>query len=107
MEELTRALRRSGLLSGRPGVSVVTHTGAYHLAYLMKVLNGGDPLPGDMAGFLGSVRRSLGEDVYDVARMVADCRDMPGGGSSTSPAGSGSRRRWRCTRSRAPAACSL
>ena len=79
MEELTRALRRSGLLSSRPGVSLVTHTGAYHLAYLMKVLNGGDPLPGDMAGFLGSVRRSLGEDVYDVARMAADCRDMPGG----------------------------
>ncbi|XP_039780750.1 probable CCR4-associated factor 1 homolog 11 [Panicum virgatum] len=79
VEELTRALRRSRLLSGRPGVSVVTHTGAYHLAYLMKVLSGGDPLPGDMAGFLGAVRRSLGEDVYDVARMAADCRDMPGG----------------------------
>ncbi|PVH32356.1 hypothetical protein PAHAL_9G380400 [Panicum hallii] len=79
MEQLTRALRRSGLLSSRPGVSLVTHTGAYHLAYLMKVLNGGDPLPGDMAGFLGSVRRSLGEDVYDVARMAADCRDMPVG----------------------------
>ncbi|OEL16335.1 hypothetical protein BAE44_0022649 [Dichanthelium oligosanthes] len=45
----------------------------------MKVIKGGDPLPSDMTGFLDSVRRSLGEDVYDVARMAADLRDMPVG----------------------------
>uniref|UniRef100_K4AKW5 Uncharacterized protein n=3 Tax=Setaria italica TaxID=4555 RepID=K4AKW5_SETIT len=79
MEELAMLLRFSGLLGNRPGVSWVTHTGAYHLAYLMKVINGGKPLAGDMDGFLGSVRRSLGEDVYDVATMAADCPDMPVG----------------------------
>jgi CCR4-NOT transcription complex subunit 7/8 len=79
MEELSRLLRFSGLVGNRPGVSWVTHTGAYHLAYLMKVINGGKPLAGDMDGFLGSVRRSLGEDVYDVASMAADCPDMPVG----------------------------
>ncbi|CAN6288741.1 unnamed protein product [Urochloa humidicola] len=79
MAELTALLRRSGLLGNRPGVSWITHTGAYHLAYLMKVIGGGNPLPGDMAGFLASVRRSLGEDVYDVATMAADCPNLPVG----------------------------
>jgi CCR4-NOT transcription complex subunit 7/8 len=73
--KLTRALR----LISRPGVSWVTHTGAYHVAYLMKIVNGGNKLPDDMAGFLAAVRRSLGEDVYDVATMASDCRDMPSG----------------------------
>ncbi|PWZ54084.1 putative CCR4-associated factor 1 11 [Zea mays] len=73
--KLTRVLR----LICRPGVSWVTHTGAYHVAYLMKVINGGNKLPGDMAGFLAAVRLSLGEDVYDVATMASDCQDMPAG----------------------------
>ncbi|CAN6305824.1 unnamed protein product [Urochloa humidicola] len=79
MAELTALLRRSGLLVNRPGVSWITHTGAYHLAYLMKVISGGKPLPGDVAGFLASVRRSFGEDVYDVATMAADCPNLPVG----------------------------
>ncbi|KAJ1286819.1 hypothetical protein BS78_03G381400 [Paspalum vaginatum] len=45
-----RALRFSGLFSNRPEVSWITHTGAYHIAYR------------DMAGFLGAVRRSLGDN---------------------------------------------
>ncbi|KXG38897.1 LOW QUALITY PROTEIN: hypothetical protein SORBI_3001G293900 [Sorghum bicolor] len=73
--KLTRALR----LISRPGVSWVTHTGAYHVAYLMKVVSGGNKLAGDVAGFMAAVRRSLGEDVYDVATMASDCRDMPVG----------------------------
>ncbi|KAF8689390.1 hypothetical protein HU200_041933 [Digitaria exilis] len=80
MEELGKLLRFSGLLSNRPGVSWITHTGAYPLAYLMKVLDGGkQQLRGDMAGFLDAVRRSLGEEVYDVATMAADRPDMPVG----------------------------
>ncbi|CAL4915630.1 unnamed protein product [Urochloa decumbens] len=79
MAELTALLRRSGLLGNRPGVSWITHAGAYHLAYLMKVIGGGKPLPGDVAGFLASLRRSLGEDVYDVATMAADCPNLPVG----------------------------
>ncbi|CAN6283880.1 unnamed protein product [Urochloa humidicola] len=79
MAELTALLRRSGLLGNRPGVSWITHTGAYHLAYLMKVISGGKALPGDVAGFLASVRRSLGEEIYDVATMAADCPNLPVG----------------------------
>lgn len=74
--KLTRALR---LMSSRPGVSWVTHTGAYHAAYLMKIVSGGNRLPSDITRFMAAVRRSLGEDVYDVATMASDCRDMPVG----------------------------
>ncbi|XP_062201475.1 probable CCR4-associated factor 1 homolog 11 [Phragmites australis] len=77
MTRLTTALRFCGLVY-RPGISWTTYAGAYHVAYLMKVISGGNKLPGDMARFLGAVRRCLGE-VYDVARMAGDCQDMPVG----------------------------
>ncbi|RLN12858.1 hypothetical protein C2845_PM09G13430 [Panicum miliaceum] len=59
MERLTDALHRSGLLR-RGDVSWVCYAGAYHLAYLLKVIRGGLPLPSDMPGFLGVARRFLG-----------------------------------------------
>ena len=68
----------------RPGVSWATYAGAYHVAYLLKILSlgndgaGGVLLPDSLAGFLDAVRQCLGEDVYDVARMAAD-RGLPPG----------------------------
>ncbi|KAF8670665.1 hypothetical protein HU200_050477 [Digitaria exilis] len=80
---LAAGLSNCGLF-GRPGVSWATYAGAYHVAYLMKVLsvgNGGgngNLLPDGLAGFLDVVRQRLGEDVYDVARMAVDC-GLPSG----------------------------
>ncbi|KAL6642666.1 hypothetical protein ACP70R_020847 [Stipagrostis hirtigluma subsp. patula] len=79
MATLTMALRSCGLIHRRPGVSWLTYSGAYHAAYLLKVITGGSPLPRDMAGFLAAVRRFLGDDVYDVARIADDCPTMPVG----------------------------
>ncbi|KAL6906371.1 hypothetical protein ACP4OV_003972 [Aristida adscensionis] len=76
MADLATALDWSGLI-GRPGMSWITQGGAYHAAYLLKVLRRGAPLPGDMAWFLEEVRGSIG-DVYDVARIAGDC-SMPVG----------------------------
>ncbi|KAF8670662.1 hypothetical protein HU200_050474 [Digitaria exilis] len=78
MARLTYALHRCGLLR-RPGLTWVTYAGAYHAAYLLKVIGGGLPLPGDVAGFLAAMQRFLGGDVYDVARMASDCPYMPVG----------------------------
>lgn len=75
---LTAALRGSGLIH-RAGVTWVTYTGAYHVAYLMKVITGGSQLPDDLAGFFEAVRRCLGEDVYDVARLAVDWHEIPVG----------------------------
>ncbi|KAF7052609.1 hypothetical protein CFC21_060688 [Triticum aestivum] len=78
---LSKMLFESGLISARPrrgrSRSWITYAGAYHVAYLLKIVTGGAPLPRDVAGFNGAVRRYLGDQVYDVARMAADCLDMP------------------------------
>ncbi|KAM0859209.1 hypothetical protein ACQ4PT_047345 [Festuca glaucescens] len=63
-------LSYSGLIGPRRGLSWITYAGAYHVAYLLKIVTGGGPLPPDVAGFLGDVRRFLGDQVYDVARMA-------------------------------------
>ncbi|TVT98846.1 hypothetical protein EJB05_55826, partial [Eragrostis curvula] len=75
---LTTALRGCGLIH-RHDVTWVTYTGAYHVAYLMKVIAGGGQLPDDLPGFVAAVRRCLGEDVYDVARLASDWPGMPVG----------------------------
>ncbi|KAJ1296206.1 hypothetical protein BS78_01G281900 [Paspalum vaginatum] len=75
MAKLIRVLR----VTCRPGVELATHAGAYHVAYLMKVISGGKQLPSDIDGFFRAVRRSLGDDVYDVALMAAEYRDLPVG----------------------------
>ncbi|XP_047048046.1 probable CCR4-associated factor 1 homolog 11 [Lolium rigidum] len=69
----------SGLIGPESGLSWITYTGAYHVAYLLKIVTGGDPLPPDMDKFVGAVRQFLGEQVYDVARMAADCPALPVG----------------------------
>ncbi|OEL31126.1 putative CCR4-associated factor 1-like protein 9 [Dichanthelium oligosanthes] len=74
---LAAGLNSCGLFN-RLGISWVTYTGASHIAYLMKVLSAGDPLPDDLGGFLNMVRQLLSEDVYDVARMAVDC-GLPAG----------------------------
>uniref|UniRef100_A0A453G8R3 Uncharacterized protein n=1 Tax=Aegilops tauschii subsp. strangulata TaxID=200361 RepID=A0A453G8R3_AEGTS len=63
---------------GRP-LSWITHAGAYHVAYLLKIVMGGAPLPNDVAGFLGAMRHYLGQQVFDVATMAAGCPGMPVG----------------------------
>jgi CCR4-NOT transcription complex subunit 7/8 len=75
---LTTALRSCGLI-GRRGVSWITYTGAYHVAYLVKIVTGGNQLPDNLAGFVATVRWCLGEDVYDVARLARDSPDVPVG----------------------------
>ena len=72
-------LNYSGLIGPSRGLSWVTYTGAYHVAYLLKIVTGGGPLPQDVAGFDGAVQKFLGERVYDVARMAADCPALPVG----------------------------
>ncbi|KAM3294132.1 hypothetical protein ACQJBY_037187 [Aegilops geniculata] len=76
---LSRKLFESGLVGARRGRSRswITYAGAYHVAYLLKVVTGGAALPRDVAGFNAAVRRYLGDQVYDVARMAADFPDMP------------------------------
>jgi CCR4-NOT transcription complex subunit 7/8 len=69
----------SGLFGPRRGVSWITYAGAYHVAYLLKIVTGGVPLPHDMATFVGAVRQFLGNQVYDVATMAADCPTLPVG----------------------------
>ncbi|KAK3153325.1 hypothetical protein QOZ80_2BG0170790 [Eleusine coracana subsp. coracana] len=76
---LTAALRGCGLVHRR-GLTWIAYTGAYHVAYLIKVITGGTQLlPDDLAGFLAVVRRFLGEDVYDAARLANDWPDIPVG----------------------------
>ncbi|XP_037428478.1 probable CCR4-associated factor 1 homolog 11 [Triticum dicoccoides] len=78
---LDKKLFESGLVGARRGRSRgwITYAGAYHVAYLLKIVTGGAPLPRDVAGFNGAVRRYLGDQVYDVAKMVVDCPAMPRG----------------------------
>ncbi|XP_047049407.1 probable CCR4-associated factor 1 homolog 11 [Lolium rigidum] len=72
-------LSYSGLIGPWRGLSWVTYTGAYHVAYLLKIVTGGCPLPNDVAGFVSAVRHFLGDQVYDVAGMAADCPKLPVG----------------------------
>jgi CCR4-NOT transcription complex subunit 7/8 len=72
-------LNYSGLIGPWRGLSWVTYTGAYHVAYLLKIVTGGYPLPNDVAGFVGPVRHFLGDQVYDVAGMGTDCPKLPVG----------------------------
>ncbi|OEL19843.1 hypothetical protein BAE44_0019139 [Dichanthelium oligosanthes] len=78
MARFADALHCSGLLR-RLDLSWISYTGAYHVVYLLKVIRGGLPLPGDMRVFLGTARRFLGGDIYDVACMAGDCPSMPVG----------------------------
>lgn len=74
-------LMGSGLIGaghGRP-LSWIIHAGAYHVAYLLKIVTGGAPLPHDVAGFVGGMQVYLGQQVYDVATMAAGCPGMPVG----------------------------
>ncbi|KAM0862743.1 hypothetical protein ACQ4PT_045059 [Festuca glaucescens] len=69
----------SGLIGSWHGLSWITYTGAYHVAYLLKIVTAGRPLPNDVAGFDSAVRHFLGDQVYDVAGMAADCPKLPVG----------------------------
>jgi CCR4-NOT transcription complex subunit 7/8 len=69
----------SGLFGPRRGLSWITYAGAYHVAYLLKIVTGGIPLPHDMTSFVGAVWQFLGSQVYDVATMAADCPTLPVG----------------------------
>ncbi|CAL5038717.1 unnamed protein product [Urochloa decumbens] len=75
---LAGALGGCGLLRRRD-LTWICYAGAYHAAYLLKVVTGGLPLPGDVAGFLAAMQQLVGREVYDVARMARDCPDMPVG----------------------------
>lgn len=75
---LARGLARSGLVA-RPGLRWVAYSGAYHVAYLLKVITGGAPLPPTVVGFLAAARHLLGPDMYDVARVAADFHGGPVG----------------------------
>ena len=44
---------------GRP-LSWITYAGAYYVAYLLKIVSGGAPLPHDVAGFVGGMQYYLG-----------------------------------------------
>ncbi|KAB8104461.1 hypothetical protein EE612_037388 [Oryza sativa] len=71
---------RAGL--GRAGL--VTFSGAYDLAYMLKMLYGGGGggyrLPGDAATFEFVVRAVIGRTLYDVGKMARHCPgDMRGG----------------------------
>jgi CCR4-NOT transcription complex subunit 7/8 len=57
----------SGLIGHWHGLSWVTYAGAYHVAYLIKVVTGSRPLPNDVAGFVTAVRHFHNDQVYDVA----------------------------------------
>ncbi|XP_062227614.1 probable CCR4-associated factor 1 homolog 11 [Phragmites australis] len=78
MATLTAWFHHCRLLRRR-GLPWIAYAGAYHVAYLLKVITGGKLLPGDIAGFLGVVQQFLGVDVYDVARMARDCPSLPVG----------------------------
>ncbi|XP_052159460.1 probable CCR4-associated factor 1 homolog 11 [Oryza glaberrima] len=70
---------RSLGLVARPGLRWVAYSGAYHVAYLLKVITGGAPLPPTVVGFLAAARHLLGPDMYDVARVAADFHGGPVG----------------------------
>ncbi|CAN6195058.1 unnamed protein product [Urochloa humidicola] len=93
LARLAAGLNDCGLFR-RPGVSWATYAGAYHIAYLMKLLSAGGGnnnnngsgcgngnnmlLPYSLTGFLDVVRERLGDDVYDVARMAVEVGLPPG-----------------------------
>uniref|UniRef100_A0A0E0LHK8 poly(A)-specific ribonuclease n=1 Tax=Oryza punctata TaxID=4537 RepID=A0A0E0LHK8_ORYPU len=68
---------RAGL--GRAGL--VTFSGAYDLAYMLKMLYGGGyRLPGDAATFEFVVKTVIGKTLYDVSKMARHCPgDLRGG----------------------------
>ncbi|KAF0904929.1 hypothetical protein E2562_038711 [Oryza meyeriana var. granulata] len=68
---LTHALAYCGLVA-RPGLTWITYSGAYHVAYLLKVITGGAPLPPNIFAFLATVRHLLAAHIFDVARMATD-----------------------------------
>nr|XP_020176016.1 probable CCR4-associated factor 1 homolog 9 [Aegilops tauschii subsp. strangulata] len=81
LDMLGALLMASGLIGaghGRP-LSWITYAGAYYVAYLLKIVTGGAPLPHDVAGFVGGMQVYLGQQVYDVATMAAGCPGMPVG----------------------------
>ncbi|KAG8075650.1 hypothetical protein GUJ93_ZPchr0006g42406 [Zizania palustris] len=63
----------------RPEIFWITYAGAYHVAYLIKIITGGAQLPGSIAEFLNTARQLLGPNIYDVARMAAKFVDLPVG----------------------------
>ncbi|XP_044346309.1 probable CCR4-associated factor 1 homolog 9 [Triticum aestivum] len=68
LDMLGALLMGSGLVGvghGRP-LSWITYTGAYYVAYLLKIVMGG-------------MQYYLGQQVYDVATMAAGCPGMPVG----------------------------
>lgn len=62
-----------------PGAALGRLLGTYHVAYLLKVITGGAPLPPTVVGFLAAARHLLGPDMYDVARVAADFHGGPVG----------------------------
>ncbi|XP_044336160.1 putative CCR4-associated factor 1 homolog 4 [Triticum aestivum] len=62
LDMLGALLMGSGLIGaghGRP-LSWITYAGAYHVAYLLKIVTGGAPRPHDVAGFVGGMQYYLG-----------------------------------------------
>ncbi|KAK3129767.1 hypothetical protein QOZ80_6BG0484380 [Eleusine coracana subsp. coracana] len=78
VHRFSMALHHCALLR-RPGIAWVTHAGAYHVAYFLKIITGGQPMPADITGFLALARRFLCGDVFDVARVAGDRPGLPVG----------------------------
>ncbi|KAL6634354.1 hypothetical protein ACP70R_027025 [Stipagrostis hirtigluma subsp. patula] len=62
-------LRDSGLIRARPRWA--TFAGAFHVAYLLKIMVG-EYLPAGLDGFMGLVRDKIGANVYDVKLMARE-----------------------------------
>lgn len=71
-EILTSSAARGG---GKNDVELtwVAFGGAYDLAYLVKMLSGGQPLPETREGFVARVRELLGGRVFDAKFMAENC----------------------------------
>ncbi|XP_066357878.1 probable CCR4-associated factor 1 homolog 9 [Miscanthus floridulus] len=68
-EILTSAPRGAGDVE----LTWVVFGGAYDLAYLVKMLDGGKPLPETRQGFVARVRELLGGRVFDAKFMAENC----------------------------------
>ncbi|CAD6342148.1 unnamed protein product [Miscanthus lutarioriparius] len=68
-EILTSAPRGAGDVE----LTWVAFGGAYDLAYLVKMLDGGQPLPETRQGFVARVRELLGGRVFDAKFMAENC----------------------------------
>ncbi|KAL5200293.1 hypothetical protein ABZP36_021496 [Zizania latifolia] len=75
---LTQGLASCNLVQ-RPELFWITYAGAYHVAYLIKVITGGAQLPSSITEFLATAQQLLGQNIYDVARMAAKFIDLPVG----------------------------